>query len=709
MKFKLYMLLPFSIIGILIFNYNKSIFFILIISMLLSLVFIKHKFFIIIGCLVFLLSGFWLNISKNIINDKYNSISKSEIFSGKVVDVKEKSITIKNNRERYKICFSSYRKIEEKIALGDTVYLNGSVDSKKSYRENNMASRSLTSYGKIKKILDVNTDLNLGNISLKIKDKINKGLSSIDKDAGAFVSGLITGYRSDINEEDLNMFMELDILHIIAVSGFNVAIIYASIMLITKRLDFKTSNIIGFLFCLLYIFITGFDPSITRAFIMITVVILGKIISKKYSTINSLSLAAFIMISINPFCIYNLGFIFSYLATLSISIFNCDILNKIENYTKLFKDEVAATISSTILTLPVILYTRGYISLISILVNVVLSPIISFITILGFITCFIYTLFSFDLLLYPVVFLGDITLYLIRGFSNINKLIYIGQVDALFIACYYILVFVAFNIIKFKKDFYKYSIITVIISIVLLKSVIGYVDFKIHFINVGQGDSIFLELPGKKTMLIDTGDSKDEYIAAKSKVVPYIKRLGYNKIDYMVITHFHSDHSGGLEYIESTLKVLNKISYEGCSDKSFIGVASGDEIKISGVEFNVLSPSKISYDDENKNSLIISANYKDFNCLLTGDATKEEMDKIKGNYNVLKVPHHGSKYSVSKSMFENTNFENAVIPVGKNGFGHPSNEFLDILNENKVNVYRTDINGDIVFTVKKNKYKIKTN
>ena len=243
----------------------------------------------------------------------------------------------------------------------------------------------------------------------------------------------------------------------------------------------------------------------------------------------------------------------------------------------------------------------------------------------------------------------------------------------------------------------------------MLKSTIGYADFKIHFINVGQGDSIFLELPGNKTMLIDTGDAKDEYIAAKSKVVPYIKRLGYNKIDYMVISHFHSDHSGGLEYIDNNLKVLNKISYEGCSDKSFIGVLSSDEIKISGVEFNILSPSNLSHDDENKNSLIISAQYNNFKCLLTGDATKEEMDKIKGDYNILKVPHHGSKYSISKDMFENTNIENAVISVGKNGFGHPSNEFLDILNENEIKIYRTDINGDIVCTVKKNKYKIKTN
>lgn len=715
MKFKIFMFLPFLMVGILIFNYFKNI--------SLIFIFIGFSIFIFISIFMkniiwifmyifFLVGGFSLNIYKENINKKYESLMERREFTGKIIDKKEESITIKNNDYGYKIIFFIPDKLKGKndFNLGDSIHLKGKIKAKLSYRENNMASRGLSAYGNINKILSIDNRFKFSTIPLKIKDKINSGLMEVSSESGAFVSGLVTGYSSGMEDEDLNIFNELDLIHIIAVSGFNVAIIYAVVMMLSKKINIKKRLIISFLACTVYVFITGFDPSITRAFIMISMVILGRLMSKKYTTINALTSACFLMLAVNPFYIYNLGFIFSYLATLSIAIFNSEIVLKIEGYSKFFKDEIATTISSTILTFPVSIYTKGYFSVISLIINALLGPIVSLITILGFVTSFIYIIFPLKVILYPVVFIGDITLIIIRFASKINPIIYTGQPSLSFIACYYVGIMIVINIIKFKKEFYKYVFLVSLISITIFQGILTSNNLKVHFVNVGQGDSIFIETPGRKTVLLDTGNIFEDYIAAKSKVVPYIKKLGYNKIDYLLITHFHDDHSGGVEYIESTMPVYNKITYGGSEHKDYIGLLKGDTLSIAGVDFNILSP-KIGgkNEDENKNSLVFSLNYKDFSGLFTGDATKDEMDTISGNYNVFKIPHHGSKYSVSEKMLKSSKIDSAVITVGNNNFGHPSKEVLDSLEKDNIKTYRTDIDGNIVYIVNSKGYKIKFN
>ncbi|MEG0641443.1 MAG: DNA internalization-related competence protein ComEC/Rec2 [Clostridium sp.] len=716
MRFRIYMLFPFFILGIISFNIGvswiKPIHIFIIVFIVCGLLYFFKRNVIWLFVFVFFVGGGGsILLQKDIKNDKYVFIKDKREYEGRVVDTKKDSITIKNTKDGYKITFfQSFNKKKELVEVGDYVILQGRLKEKLSYMGNSMASRGIDGYGKLGRIISIDTKTSILNLPLKIKNSINKGLVSVDKDAGGFVSGLITGYRSNISEDDMEKFNELDIIHIIAVSGFNVAIIYAVIMVVTKKFSMRNRLWLSIIVCSIYVTITGFDPSITRALIMIIMVIIGRIINQKYSTINALSVAGFIMLAINPFFIYNLGFIYSYLATFSIALFNTDIIARIDGYTKLFKDEIGTTISSTLLTFPVLIYSKGYFSLISLIVNIILGPIVGIITILGFITCFVYVIIPFTIVLYPVVFIGEIALALVRIFSNINITILTGQPSVIIIISYYIILLSFLNIIKFKKELHKYILAVGLISIVIISGFYRAGDLKIHFINVGQGDSIFIEFPGGKTMIIDTGDAREGYIAAESKVDPYIKRLGYSHIDYLVASHFHNDHIGGMGFLEDEYPIYNKLSYEGAEDKEFIGVKKGDAFSVSGVEFTVLSPdSYISNDDENKNSLILELKYKDFTALFTGDATKDEMDNIKGDFDLVKIPHHGSKYSVSYDMLKGSDVDSAVITVGTNNFGHPSKECIESLESNNIKIYRTDKDGNIVFTIKPWDYKVNFN
>ena len=234
---------------------------------------------------------------------------------------------------------------------------------------------------------------------------------------------------------------------------------------------------------------------------------------------------------------------------------------------------------------------------------------------------------------------------------------------------------------------------------------------KVHFIDVGQGDSIFIELPNKKTMLIDAGES------SKGKIVSnYISNLGYHKIDYIVGTHPHTDHIGGLAQIINTFDIgniympnaistsktyenlLNTILQKGLkitTAKVGINIISEDDLNI-----DVIAPNK-EYNSLNNLSAVIKITYKNKKFLFMGDAeTESENDIISDvSADVIKIGHHGSNTSSGQSFINKVNPEYAIIMVGNNNqYNHPYQIIIDRWTEIGAKIYRTDINGNIIIS-----------
>lgn len=238
-------------------------------------------------------------------------------------------------------------------------------------------------------------------------------------------------------------------------------------------------------------------------------------------------------------------------------------------------------------------------------------------------------------------------------------------------------------------------------------------ELKVHFINVGQGDSILIETPRGQTILIDTGPKNDDYIAVRDKVIPYMGRLGHKDIGTLIITHFHNDHAGGFDYLTSNYDLGNIITFDNPTLENnnikVVGVSKGDVLKVDEVELNILYPESniTTSDDKNETCLIMELVYKDFSMLLTADAEQEKMKTISGEYDIYKVPHHGSIKSHSNEMLDNSTIGTAIIPVGKNSFGHPSKALLEEFKKRQIKVYRTDKNGDIIVISDGQRYRIK--
>lgn len=231
----------------------------------------------------------------------------------------------------------------------------------------------------------------------------------------------------------------------------------------------------------------------------------------------------------------------------------------------------------------------------------------------------------------------------------------------------------------------------------------------IHYIDVGQGDSEFIEFPNGTTMLIDAGES-----SYGEKVASTIKELGYDKIDIVVATHPHADHIGGLPYVfeefdvrcvylpdvvsssKAFEKLLDAIDNEECTVNnahSGLNIVSTDNIVAK-----LIAPVGDEYDNLNNYSAVIMVKYLENSFLFMGDAEKISENEITDDVSsgVIKVGHHGSKTASSQKFIEKVNPKYAIIEVGAdNSYGHPNNDTMERFYKLKTEVLTTSEHGDI--------------
>ena len=260
------------------------------------------------------------------------------------------------------------------------------------------------------------------------------------------------------------------------------------------------------------------------------------------------------------------------------------------------------------------------------------------------------------------------------------------------------------------------SLIKIFLIFLLLIYVNGCSDeklFSVHIIDVGQGDSIFIQTLENKRILIDAGDEEAEHT-----VYSYLKRKGVKKIDVLIATHPDTDHIGSMDYIIDKFKISHFYMPEAktdseafynlldsCKDKNLKieYLTKGDVLKIdSSTSMEILSPSTIT-DKNNLNSIVSLLNYKGYEFLFTGDAEKENESEILSSCNLpdiefLKAGHHGSSSSSTDEFIAKLKPEAVAISCGyNNDYGHPHRSVLDTFRENGSVVYRTDKNGTLVF------------
>ena len=562
-----------------------------------------------------------------------------------------------------------------------------------------------------------NIEKTTNNIFYKIK---NLAFNHANKfKSKEYIYAFVLGSTSYIDNDVLSTYRENGISHLFALSGLHVSIFSAFLIFILKKLKVPelTRYILVFIFLLLFSFITNFSPSILRATLLFFFLGINKVFYLNIRTINILYLVYILLTLINPFIIYNVSFILSFTAAFYLILSND--LTKSNNY---FIGLLKISLISTLGTLPISIYYFGSINLIGFILNLIFVPYVSFIV-------FPFTLITFIVpKLYFILNILTSILESISMFTNKLKLIvYFPKVSIYFIIVYSIL-FILF--IKTKKK--KHIIFLIIITIFIKIKPYLNSDILVYYIDVGQGDSILLSSPNRKeNILIDTGGKisyeKEKWKERKNKnisdnIITFLRKLGINKLNYLIVTHGDYDHMGEAINLVNNFKVEKVIFNCGefnDLEKKLIKVLNKKKIEYySCIKELSINNNKVyflntkEYENENDNSSVIYTKLNGYKFIFMGDAGVEKEKDILDKYNlsnidVLKVGHHGSKTSTSKKFIDEIKPKYSIISVGKNNrYGHPNKEVLDTLNDSKI--YRTDQDGSIMFKIKYDKLQIET-
>ena len=268
---------------------------------------------------------------------------------------------------------------------------------------------------------------------------------------------------------------------------------------------------------------------------------------------------------------------------------------------------------------------------------------------------------------------------------------------------------------KSKRIFSLFVLLTICILLVSCggqapasNSIVPANQLEVTYLDVGQGDSIFIRLPDERTMLIDAGEKNNGPM-----IEDFLHDQEVDRIDFLIATHPHTDHIGGMETIVRSFEIgkiyMPKKSHTSKTYESLLSAIQEKGLKIStakagvsileepGLSASILAPTK-DYDDLNNSSAVIKLVYQDTSFLFTGDAEAESEEQIACDVRagVLKIGHHGSQTSTSDSFLQKVSPTYAVISCGEgNSYGHPHPETLKKLNDAGVIVYRTDQLGSI--------------
>lgn len=562
-------------------------------------------------------------------------------------------------------------------------------------------------------------------------DVINKTLPT--QQAG-LLNGMLIGYREGLDKNVQSAFSEAGITHIMAVSGANIAFIIFPLLFLFKkmRVGSRMSYLITLGVLVLFVYVTGFEPSVVRAVLMAGIVLLGKILLREADIFTSLSLAAILMLLHNPLLLSNIGFQLSFAATLSLVLFYPPIKEKIQHrcLPDFIADVLAATLAAQIGVLPISVYHFNQISIISILSNLLVVPLTQLITILGF----------------AMAIIGQVSLGISQwiGYVNCSLLsfvLYVTKVSAempfstvtvatprlLLVFLYYaIVIFLLWYKplyhpqISFEAYIYGAAILMAVFAVPYLIPR----GLEVVFLDVGQGDSIFIRTAAGKTVLVDGGDYSSKTSKSSSMgdtvVIPFLLDYGVMKLDLVVATHGHDDHIQGLRPVLRNFPVSKLVlpknpdyesEFRSLLDEGqkrrfdVVTCSRGDRIGLDKNTFlDVLHPKEGFIPQNttlNNGSIVLKLDYKDTEILLTGDI-EEEVEKllledgIDVTSDFLKVAHHGSQTSSIQAFVGAVKAKACAISVGRNNFGHPSADVVERFENAGVNLFRTDRDGGIV-------------
>lgn len=625
-------------------------------------------------------------------------------FIGIVEDyiIKDNQIKISlKSKERIIVTYKYTGKVFNNLSYGDKIKATGVLKEPSTNNIfNNFNYKKYLYNKKIYYIIEaskIDKTQNNNNHIYTIKNLLYTRINSLK--SSNYIKALLFG-DNKLDKEIKTSYQINGISHLFSVSGFHINFITSIIYFYLDRVTYnkKIKYITVDIFLVLYLLLCN-TTSLLRCTVMNILLSINHLLKLDIKKIDIVLLTLILCIIINPFIIYDIGFIYSY----TISFFLILYKNKYKTNNKLLKI-IYISLISFLVSLPINIYTSYEINFLSIILNIIIVPIVSLILLPLSLLTLIFPIL--DNILYLITsILEKISLYT----SNINIFKQILSKPSIILIIIYYLVIIL--ILSKNKHYYL-----ILILLIFHKTIPLYnSNLEVVMFDVGEADSMLISTPSKKVnILIDTGRGIDI-----NNIIIYLKSIGISKLNYLIITHGDEDHIGGAIYLIDNFKVDNVILNKGdytelevelithLKNKNIKYTNNINKIPLLGSYMYLLNTKKFS--NENDNSIVTYFEYQKYKFLFMGDSSSKTEEYLINNYNLtnisfLKVGHHGSNTSSSPLFINKITPKVSLISVGRNNFyHHPNKEVLTNLSNSVI--YRTDINKSIKIKIN-NKVKI---
>ena len=576
-------------------------------------------------------------------------------------------------------------------------------------------------------------------------------------------SSIIYGDNLQLDEDIYDTFKMNGIAHLLVISGTHIIILLHIIDYFISNSNLKKRILIKYLI-LIFFFILSYETyPVLRVIIYSFICDILNIFKIKLSKIIKMIFTVFIIYLKNPYCIFNIGFILSIMSVISImkfyniiySYFDTRIMKyfNIRKYNKislkkiiyffvdLINKNISITLSAQILILPIILYSFGKINITMFLSGILVTGIMTFELLVGFLTLF----FIFIPYISKIFINANyVLLFCIIKINEIVLVINIPQIELPAPSIFCMILYYYFIIYTSDIYYLKYintsSFLKKVMTIFEIISIFSciYIPFEffytsnfesyVIFFNVGQGNMALIH-DKRKNVIIDIGSTTKNL--SSNVISTFLKKKNIKKVDAILLTHMHSDHINGLYNVakefdikrviysipfDSNLEEYKKFNefLKNCNIAPF-EVTMNDTINLGNIDINIVFPINNKYiknnDIENSNSIVCITTLKNKNYLFMGDATKnteeyiiKNKDKLSNkirlrleNINVIQIGHHGSKTSTTKMWIEYIKAKDAIISSRKKVYNHPSIETINKLLEYNINIKITEKCGSIKY------------